>query len=347
MKSELGRLVVNKVIIHEIPKHLKAAGGSGPVYSDVESELDPELTAYFHDKVVESLGSKKSYDILIDSTAPSPLPGLLATYLGTSGIDFVETSKKMAEHLHNIQDGTNPAGLLAVLDCQIGDDRALGLIKLEKEEGVRLKQRRHKGQLTFDLRVLRSLVLTEKTRVYKVALFVFAAGDAEYDASASDNQSGYGSYNEVASFFLNKFLGCKLRKEPDIATKHFFEVTEAFINEEVADPEKRVQYHEHVVSEMLSQSPTVSSEEFAENYFPVDMRQRFVNQLEAKEVPTNFPKNTELIKNKLKKTLYEFGSGIKVIVPNEQAENRVKITSLDNGETRLEIQDRLEEVKAR
>lgn len=347
MKSELARLAVNRVIIHEIPKHLKHDGGSGPVYSEIESELDAELAEYFHHKMVESLGSKKSYDIVVNSLSTSPVPSLLDTYLGSSKAEFVETSKQMAEHLHNIQDGTNPGGLLAVIDCAIGDDRAMGIIKLEKEEGVRLEQRRHKGQLTFDLRVLRSLVLTERTRVYKVALFVLPAEGVEYDAAASDNQAGYGSYKEMASFFLNRFLGCKLREEPDVATKHFFEATEAFINEEVDDPEERVQYHEHVVSEMLSHSPTVSSEEFAENYFPVNLRQRYVNQLEAREVPANFPKDTELIKRKLKKTLYEFGSGIKVIVPNEQAENHVRVTKLDSGETKLEIQDRLEEVKAR
>jgi hypothetical protein len=206
MNSDLARLVVKRVIIHEIPKHLKHDGGSGPVYSEIESELDTELAEYFHHKMVESLGSKKSYDIVVDVSAPSPVPKLLDTYLGSSGTDFVEMSKQMAGHLHNIQDGTNPGGLLAVIDCEIGNDRALGIIKLEKEEGVRLEQRRHKGQLTFDLRVLRSLVLTERTRVYKVALFVIPTEVTEYDAAASDNQSGYGSYNEVASFFLNKFL---------------------------------------------------------------------------------------------------------------------------------------------
>jgi hypothetical protein len=146
---------------------------------------------------------------------------------------------------------------------------------------------------------------------------------------------------------LKRFLGCKLKKEPNVATSHFFEAEETFFNEEVEDPEKRAQYHDHVVSEMLSQSPTLSSEEFAETYLPVELRQKFVNQLEAKEVPANFPKNTELISKKLKKTLYEFGSGIRVVVPNEQADNHIKLTSLENGETRLEIQDRLQGVKGK
>jgi hypothetical protein len=202
MKSELARLVVKRVIIHEIPKHMKASGGSGPVYSKVESDLDPEMAVYFRDKIIKSLGSTKSYDISLDPVEGTPFTELLETYLSTPGTDFVEVSQKMAEHLHNIQDGTNPGGLLVVIDCAIGADNGIGIIKLEKEEGVNLKQLLRKGLPTFDLQVLRSLVLTDKTRVYKVALFIVIPGEAGYDAAASDNQTGYGSYNEVASFFL-------------------------------------------------------------------------------------------------------------------------------------------------
>ena len=348
MKCDLALLQVNKVIIHEVPKHTKSGGGSGPIYSEIESPLDPELALYFQGKMISSLGSNKSFDICIDPLCASPVPGLLARHLGSNGVDFIEITKKIAEHLYNIQDGTNPGGLLAVLDCVANRARAFGLIKLEKEEGVRLEQKLHESKRTFDLRILRDLVLTERTRVYKLALFVVPPdGGDDYDAAASDNQTGYGSYNEVASFFLSRFLGCKLRKEPEIATKHFYEVAETFINENVEDPMLRTQCHGHVVSEMLSQSPTISTEQFAETYLPVDLRQRFVNHLEAKDVPANFPKNNELIDKRLKKTLYEFQSGIRVIAPNDLDNERIKITSLENGETRLEIQDRLEEVKGK
>ena len=349
MKSDLALLKVNKVIIHEVPKHTKHGGSaSGPVYSEVESQLDQELALYFQEKTISSLGSHKSFDIEVDLSSLSPVPALLTKHLNSSGEDFVEISKKIAEHLYNIQDGTNPAGLLAVLDCGLHKERALGLIKLEKEEGVRLKQQRLGGRLTFDLHILRDLVLTERTRVYKLALFVSIPGkEADYDAAASDNQTGYGSYNEVATFFPNKFLGCKLRKEPEVATKHFYEAAEAFVNEKVEDPLLRSQYHGHVVSELLSQSPTVSTEQFAENFLPVDLRKSFVDHLKSSEVPANFPKNNELIDKKLKKTLYEFQSGIRVIAPNDLADGRLRITSLENGDTKLEIQDRLEEVRGK
>jgi hypothetical protein len=348
MKSDLALLTVNKVIIHEVPKHSKHGGGNAPIYSEVESPLDQDLAEFFHGKMIGSLGSSKSFDICIDSTCTSPVPELLTKHLRSVGNEFVEITKKIAEHLYNIQDGTNPGGLLAILDCVISDNRALGIIKLEKEEGVRLEQKLHKNQRTFDLHVLRDLVLTEHTRVYKLALFITVPGnDGDYDAAASDNQTGYGSYNEVASFFLSRFLGCKLQKEPVIATKHFYETTEAFINAQVEDPIERIQYHNHVVAEMLSQSPTVSTEQFAENCFPVELRKNFVNELEAKDVPANFPKNRELIDKKLKKTLYEFHSGIRVITPNDLDDGRIKLTTLDNGETKLEVQDRLKEVRGK
>lgn len=349
MKSDLALLKVNKVIIHEVPKHSKHGGSaSGPVYSEVESQLDQELALYFQEKTISSLGSQKSFDIEVDSSSESPVPTLVTKHLNSSGADFVEVSKKIAEHLYTIQDGTNPAGLLAVLECTLHKERALGLIKLEKEEGVRLRQQRLGGRLTFDLHILRDLVLTERTRIYKLALFVLLPGkEDDYDAAASDNQNGYGSYNEVATFFLSKFLGCKLRKEPVVATKHFYEAAEAFVNEKVDDPVLRSQYHGHVVSELLSQSPIVSTEQFAENFLPVDLRQSFVEHLRTSEVPANFPKDNELIDRRLKKTLYDFQSGIRVIAPNDLDDGLLKMTSLENGDTKVEIQDRLEEVRGK
>lgn len=347
MNSDLALLTVNRVIIHEVPKHAKNVEGSGPVYSEVESPMDADLASYFQSKMVSSLGSNKSFDIWFDPGSLSPLPTLVKEYLGSTETDFVEISKKLADHLYDIQDGTNPGGLLCVLDCTITGHRALGVIKLEKEEGVQLKQRLVSGQPTFDLDILRDLVLTERTKIYKLALFVDVGDPEEFDAAASDNQTGYGTYNEVASFFLHRFLGCKLRKEADVATKHFYEAAQTFINENVEDPVLRSEYYGHVVSEMLSQSPTLSSEEFTVKFLPVALRKSFMDHLQSNDVPANFPKNTGLIERRLRKTLYDFQSGIQVIAPNDLEDRRLTLTRLENGETRVEIQDRLEEVKGK
>jgi hypothetical protein len=348
MKSNLALLTINKIIIHEVPKHSKGSAGVGPIYSEVESPFDQNLELFFLNKMISSLKSHKSFDICVDVGCSSPVPGLLARHFDSVGGEFVEITKRIAQHLYNIQDGTNPGGLLAILDCAVNEQKALGVIKLEKEEGVRLQQTLHENLRTFDLNVLRDLVLTERTKIYKVALFVMPDEVEEtYDAAASDYQTGFSSYHEVASFFLSKFLGCKLQKDPPLATKHFYEVTEEFINEQIADPVERIKYHEHLVSEIQSQTPTISTEQFADNYLPVEERQKFVNHLTEKDVPANFPKKLDLVSKRLKKTVYHFRSGIQVIVPNEVAEGHLVIENLDEGETRLEIKDQLEGVKGK
>ena len=45
MKSDLGLLVVNKVIFHEIPHRTRKEEGSGPVLSEVESPINPGIKA--------------------------------------------------------------------------------------------------------------------------------------------------------------------------------------------------------------------------------------------------------------------------------------------------------------
>ncbi|HEV7645751.1 MAG TPA: nucleoid-associated protein [Pyrinomonadaceae bacterium] len=348
MKCDLAFLQINKIIIHGIPKHAKKGIGAGPLYSEIESPLDQDLGNYFKDRVITSLKSHKSYDVSFDLGNASPVPALLKEHLDSNKSDFINISKKIAAHLYAIQDGTNPEGLLTILDCSVNGKRALGLIKLEKEAGVSLEETLHENLHTFDLSIIRNLVLTARTKIYKVALFVIDDTDESgYDAATSDNQSGYGSSNEVASFFLSKFLGCKLKQASDVSTKHFYEAAEIFINERVEDPIERTQFHGHVVSEMMSQSPTVSTEQFAETYFPVEMRNDFVTALESKDVPENFPKDTTLIVKKLKKTLYKFQSGIQVIAPNEVNEEFLEVSKLENGKTKIEITDQLTEVKGK
>ena len=60
-------------------------------------------------------------------------------------------------------------------------------------------------------------MLSERNRVFKTGLFV-AEGENidEIDVHISDNQSSQGSSPKIATFFLEKFLGCKLKENPNI-----------------------------------------------------------------------------------------------------------------------------------
>jgi len=53
---------------------------------------------------------------------------------------FVGHSQPMAQHLHSIQTGVNPGWLLAVIEYRVGTRTAFAILKLEREEGVRIEQ---------------------------------------------------------------------------------------------------------------------------------------------------------------------------------------------------------------
>ena len=67
-----------------------------------------------------------------------------------------------------------------------------------------MQQSQLEGKSTFNLEHLRDLMLTQKTKVFTVGLFVQMGNTLEsIDGAVSDNQRGYYPTTEVADFFLN------------------------------------------------------------------------------------------------------------------------------------------------
>ncbi len=55
---DLGQVRVEKLIVHEIPKHfVHASMPSKPVLSEVESPLEQPMKNFFKEKMAKSLGS--------------------------------------------------------------------------------------------------------------------------------------------------------------------------------------------------------------------------------------------------------------------------------------------------
>ena len=146
----------------------------------------------------------------------------------------------MVTHLFESQNANNPDGLFVVAQTKIERERSLGLMRLEREAGARVLATQHQGKSTFDVEHLRDLMLTDKTRVVKVGFFVQEGDTLEHIYGlVSDNQSAQWDRSDVAEFLLRKFLGCRLREEPNVATRHFLDATEEWLNISIADPSKK------------------------------------------------------------------------------------------------------------
>lgn len=124
--------------------------------------------------------------------------------------------------------------------------------------------------------------------------------------------------------------------------------TEAFINGFISDPEQRARYNVALLAELNSAATTVSPRDFAEYHLDVQDRKKFLIFLEEQEAPARpFPKDTGLVHTKLRKLRFEFESGVAVLAPPECIDETVKLKQVSNGDTKLEIRDRLTKVQGK
>ena len=338
------KLQLENLVVHEIPRHFAGDQEGGPFLSQIETDLTPLLRNFFRERISSSLGIA-AYDVEFDPGSTSPIPELVTARLRDEGSGFLQMSHAMANHLYQSQGGPSPEGLLCVGQGSLGPaGRAVAIMKLEKEEGVRVRHDQKDGKETLSVDHIADLMLTEKTKVFKVGLFVIE--DDVAVGSVADNQRGYGT--AVAQFFLQRFLGCRLREHPEITTKRFFEETQRFINEDVDDSERKARYQVALAADLGGPTASVAIESFAASHLEVDDRQRFTSRIEDAGITApSFEKNVSLIAAHLRRIQFTFKGGTAVLAPPDEIGESVKIDSLDNGQTRLEISDVLEETRGR
>ena len=343
---DLGTLFIDKLIVHDVPKRLKGQESDGPILSEIESPSTAEIQNYFKEKTVGTLKEIR-YEVADDPGTDSPVPGLSAELLAGQR-DLVPASQDMAKHLFKCQSGVNSAGLLVVGLGTIDGAAALTLMKLQREEGVRVRQQSFEGSRTFNIEHVQNLLLTDQTRVFKAGLFIASQIDGELiDGLVSDNQRGYSPRTEIASFFLEDFLGCQLRESSDVMTKEFFEATEDFINERVSDPVNRASYQSALIAEMNSNRTQIRPQSFAGSHFKDSDRTRYIAYLGDQGVRGTVPKDTTLVRSQISRIQVDLESGISVIASSEAFDSHVELESLDDDQVRMKIEDRLKRVKGR
>ena len=228
----------------------------------------------------------------------------------------------------------------------VGGVKIVGILKLEREEGARLQQIQKDGKPTYDILHIKDLILTEKTKLFKIGLFFQDdTGQYGYDGKVCDKQLS-SSNKEVADFFLKSFLGCSLAGDPKVETKEFFNKSQIFINEEVCDPIVQTKYSLHLVSYISNNLRTINARRFAAQYLDEGHKQSYIDFLKNKKVKTtDIVRDTSLIEGNLKKMTLDFENGVRIIANQKDFEDCVKLEELENGNTKAEVRSKLKNVK--
>ncbi|MFD0043262.1 nucleoid-associated protein [Streptomyces anulatus] len=337
MRSDFSGLIVNEAIVHSIPKKRKrdltpAKVQFSETICSMSSTVRGELQLKFRDVLV-SLGR----EVVVDDEFKAQLPGQVRAFL-EGECDLVEASKEIAELLLASQPLNSSDGLLLVAAVTLDGHKSLLMVKLEPESGMQATEIiTESGLRTFDVTYFANLLFTEASRVYKIALFS-ASGISEeaMEGWAADKQM---TGKQLAKFFREAFLGCRLKNEPRQVTLRFHDAAVDWINSRISDADTRVSYLMAVMVELQSPTPVLDSDDFIKSRIQAPHRESFAECLRDNEVPVQtFDKDIELVEPKLRKMRMAFDNGVFLIAPIEAVEgDSLHIESLGDGRTRLTL----------
>lgn len=111
MSIDFSQLIIEHVIIHEIMRQNLRLEKRLPIYSEIESSLDDDMKKYIKDKIVNSVGSTNSEEVVFREDSISPVPEHIRNLLSEETPNLVQHSKAIANYLNKIQSGRSPGVL--------------------------------------------------------------------------------------------------------------------------------------------------------------------------------------------------------------------------------------------
>jgi hypothetical protein len=328
---------VGELVVHQLPKRGQPAETG--ILSDRASPLVPKVQHFFEERVRLAFDLVATPITFLDAS-PSPVPAIIQDLLAEPTKSFVPGSQAIAARLFELQNKIHSEGLLCVLRCKVGPKHALATIKLEHELGVRAELQGAEGELHFAIQIIDDLMLTNKTKVFKVALFV---QDGGVEACLCDNQS---PDHAPAEYFLTQFLGCARVAKPEVVTQKFFQTAERFFNG-LSDAERQTRYNTALIAEMNRTAGSVSARGFARDNLEQADRRPFLAAMTDAHIPlASFHKNLDLIRNRVRRIRFSFEGDVDVSAPHERMQDKtVRVKTAARGKTNPQVEAKLTTVK--
>ncbi|MDO8184657.1 nucleoid-associated protein [Conexibacter sp. JD483] len=341
MKTD--EFLLRELIIHRVPDKKVGTEARGPVLSQVAGDHPKDVRAYFQRRLRRVLNDR-GQDVVVAADGDKRTTDAIRAIAEKPKL-FVEQSKVLAQLLYDVQNGRNSAGILVVCLGSIEDRTAVGLLKLENERGVRAQeQQTDAGETFLQVTILSDLLLTDRTRVFKAAVFGASKKSQQLRGVAADEQVE----RNLASFFLRDFLGCELKSSPAVQTERYFTTVESYLGK-IADGEERARCEIALLNQMQSRLiRTIDPVQFANEALGDATHQPFLDHLQEHGVPEQvFPKDTSTIESRIRRVAYGFESGIQLMGKPEAMDEHVTFGEKEGDTSRVIIKDRIVDVGSR
>jgi hypothetical protein len=223
------------------------------------------------------------------------------------------------------------------------------VLKLEREQGLRLRIAVVGDHTEVDLEFLRDLTLTDKTKIFKTSLLRLEqdGNAASMYGVVSDDQRGRDEGAGVATFFLATFLGCQLKTNPEKATRDFVLAAETFINQDIQTDERRANYQIALLAKLQDQSLDIRPRDFANDSIEPNDRPRFLQRVADHGLDPNqtFAKDTSRAHAGGFKIVFEHG--MTLVGSREDLDQRVQVPEIAGAANGVVITDTLKRISGR
>ena len=331
----LVNLQVEDVILHEVFKRTDDQKVVAPQYGSETEVLDVEAIGALRDRIITAMtSSTRCIQMAIVKTSVESMVTRVAQLIDADEPLYISTSKGIADKLADEQKSRAiPGGVLVVFRGTAGAPprRLVGVIKAELHNGFARDSEDGRATMKF----LKSLMLTARTKIYKVGLFIEAdpvANPVEWNAFIYDDELSPANRDNAAKYFYDGFLGLGFQESSARQTKQFHELTKGFIQAMSLPEEDKVVLHNALVTYLKAdQMPTVGITSFADAYFAMDeIKEAYHDHMVSKGFP-DIPINKDIseVDGLLRLRRITFCNKIKVTGPAYDFDKLVGFASID------------------
>lgn len=335
---------ITDVVMHQIPKPQGRSTATPHIdFSDEPADLDPQTSRFVREELLEK-PLDDSRRIAQPEGDESTFLSLVRAAVVADRQGLVERSQEIAQLMFDIQKGNASSGLVMVAKAIADTKPCLIVSKVEHQVGVHLEPKVDAvtGHRTFDVELLRQLVIGRNARVYKIALIWEPAPGVPATGLLVDKQNGKG----YAEYFLEEFLGMALAERAEILTKTFVDSIQQVISALDATPEKQGRYEVALLAELASNADVLNPTEFLRHHVDEADVSHFRDALAGLgEDGREFRKDLRLIPGGFDRARVQTAGGATLLIPTEMIDSGQATFTRQDGDaarTKISIEDEIE-----
>lgn len=348
---ELMNLNIQRVALHQVFERDQDRSIVPPRLNTRLSVLGVDGIQALKDRIIHALGrNSSSLQMSIVKADDTSCFQCMAKMIYLPDGEFLEHSKLIAQKLAEAQTSrAYPGGIIVLVSGTVGpaNKKYIAAIKAESQSGFAL------NQSDLDLLFMDQLLLTPEQKLYKIGMFIEAQrcpdttlsrSPDEFEAFVYDRYMTQSETRTAAMYFYEAFLGCTIHASNKKLTRDFYTHTKGFIKHLDKPDSVKIELQNALYDYLkVSRDPVISVRSFAERYFEPALIDRYTEHMANNNFPANsVSKDTELIKNKLRKRRIKFTSNVQIIAPSENFDELVRVIEQQDDAMIVRISGKIE-----